>query len=76
VKYLTDTLAHDNKTLRWINLSENKLINNSSVKYFIYMLKYNRTLKCLLIQRCNFDETSKVKLRRKAKTKDKCHIEL
>ncbi|CAF1263630.1 unnamed protein product [Adineta steineri] len=76
IKNLTNTLVHYNKSLRWLNLSDNKLINNSSTKYLIYMLKYNRTLEYLSIQNCNFYEKNKVKLRKKAKAKVKCHIEI
>jgi hypothetical protein len=68
VHLLTDALTHHNKTLKVLSLSLNKSITDTSVDYFIEMLKVNKSLETLWINDCNLSTKGQRKLQKMAQS--------
>jgi hypothetical protein len=69
VQYLVNVLTHQNGTLIFLRLNNNKLISDASVDILVEMLKHNQTLEDFDIESCNLSENGKERLRQIAKSK-------
>jgi Ran GTPase-activating protein (RanGAP) involved in mRNA processing and transport len=68
VAMLTNAIQNHNNTLECLNLSDNKLINDSSVNFLIEMVKHTRSLKTLVVHYCNLSKDSEETLRKAAQS--------
>lgn len=76
IEELTDILAYDNQTLKYLSLSSNRFVNDESIDDFINLLKENRTLTSLWLTDCNISEQNKIRLQQLAKRKAHFRLEL
>jgi len=69
VKILTDVIQNGNTTIEKLWLSRNKLLTDSSVSYFIPMIKQSSSLKKLFIVDCSLSDKSKNQLKKVQQSK-------
>lgn len=69
VKMLASAIINYNTKLKYLDLENNPLINDSSLDDLIKMIKYNQSLKTVYLNNCQLSITSQIKLRDLAKTK-------
>jgi Ran GTPase-activating protein (RanGAP) involved in mRNA processing and transport len=70
VKALVDVLAHDNKSLQWLDLRLNKSVTDSSFDSVGNMLKSNQSLKKFWMEYCNLSRPIKEKIREIGQAKE------
>ena len=69
MKSLTDTLAHSNRCLQYLNLSANIDISDESIGSITAMMKHNRSLAKLDLRHNHLSESGERELRTAAKSK-------
>jgi Ran GTPase-activating protein (RanGAP) involved in mRNA processing and transport len=74
IKLMADVLAHDNKTLQWLDLRLNKSITDLSSDSICNMLKNNRSLKKYWMEYCNLSRPMKAKIREIGQAKEDFEI--
>ncbi|CAF2475848.1 unnamed protein product [Rotaria sp. Silwood2] len=62
VEMLALALIYYNRTLKYLDLENNRLINDSCLNYLIDMLEQNGSLKEVYLNNCQLSMTSKIKL--------------
>lgn len=76
VRLLTNTIAHSNVNLQWLSLSSNILISDKSCNCLIEMLKYNPSLKTLLLNDCNLSTDTTTRLKQEVATNNNFHLKI
>ena len=66
VQSLAQVLACQNKTLKFLSLSMNSSVTDSSIDALLLMFEQNRTLKSFWLTDCSLTEAGKTKLREKS----------
>jgi Ran GTPase-activating protein (RanGAP) involved in mRNA processing and transport len=70
VQALADALAHQNKSLQWLDLRLNKSVTDSSFDALADMLKNNQSLKKFWMEYCNLSRPVKAKIREIGQAKE------
>lgn len=70
VQGLADVLAHENKSLQWLDLRLNKSVTDSSFDSIANMLKSNQSLKKFWMEYCNLSRPVKAKIREIGQAKE------
>ncbi len=70
VQALADVLAHENKSLQWLDLRLNKSVTDSSFDAVANMLKNNQSLRKYWMEYCNLSRPVKEKIREIGQAKE------